>query len=47
MLVMGMNVESLEFIEALNKEFPNINVKVVDVNKENSMTETYGPDIGQ
>lgn len=46
LLVMGMNVESLEFCEAFIKEFPTVKVKVVDFNKQNSLTEMLGPDIG-
>lgn len=31
----------------MNKEFPDVTIKVIDVNKENTMTEIYGPDIGK
>lgn len=47
MIVMGLNNESLQFVEAVKTQFPKINIKIVDFNKQNSLTEMYGPDISQ
>lgn len=33
LLVVGMNAESLEFVEAFMKEFPKTKVKIMDINK--------------
>lgn len=45
MIVLGLNIESLEFVEAMRKEFPKVNVKVMDINNDSTLTQTYGPDI--
>ena len=46
MIVMGLNIESLQFIQAINKEFPNVGIKVMDFNRDNTVVEMLGPDIG-
>jgi hypothetical protein len=45
LLVLGYNMESLEFIEALNKEFPDIKTTVIDNEKDSTICEYLGPDI--
>lgn len=37
MFVLGLNVESLEFIAEMYREFPEVKIKVMDFNKENSV----------
>lgn len=46
MIVMGLNIESLQFIQAINKEFPNVGIKVMDFNRDNTVVEMLGSDIG-
>lgn len=38
MIVLGLNIESLEFVEAMRKEFPKVNVKVMDINNDSTLT---------
>lgn len=46
MFVLGLNVESLEFIAEMYREFPEVKIKVMDFNKDNSVNEMFGPEIG-
>mgnify|MGYP003691817955 CR=1 FL=1 len=43
--VLGMNAESLEFVEAVNRSFPEIKVNILDFNQKSMITEQYGPGI--
>lgn len=45
LLVFGYNIESLEFIHALNHEFPDIKVTVIDSRKESAIGEFLGPEL--
>lgn len=45
LLVMGYNVESLEFIYALKKEFPDVKVTVLDTEKDSQVSEHLGPEV--
>ena len=43
--VMGLNMESLELVTTLRREYPRINVTVVDENIDNMLVTKYGKDV--
>lgn len=43
LLVLGYNLESLEFVEALNKQFPKIKIQVIDTDKDSPVGQHFGP----
>lgn len=45
LLVMGYNVESLEFIYALRKEFPDVKITVLDTQRDSQVSEHVGPEV--
>lgn len=42
MIVFGLDQYTLEFLHSLRLQFPDIHVKVIDVERENKIFETYG-----
>lgn len=47
LIVFGLDQYTLEFLQSLRKEFPDIHVKVVDVERENKIFEIYGEELGK
>ena len=45
LLVLGYNMESLEFVDALHREFPEVKVTVIDNEKDSAVAEIFGPDV--
>lgn len=45
LLVLGYNVESLEFIYALKREFPDVKLTVLDTERDSQISEHLGPEI--
>ena len=45
LLVLGYNIESLEFVHALKQTFPNIKVSVIDTNQDSQVSELLGPEL--
>lgn len=45
LLIMGYNMESLEFIQAVKEEFPDIKMTVIDTQKDSAVTELVGPEV--
>jgi len=45
LLVMGYNMESLEFIQAVKEEFPDIKLTLIDTQKDSTVTELVGPEV--
>lgn len=40
--VVGLNLESLEFVSTLRREYPKVKISVVDDNRENALQTQYG-----
>ena len=47
LLVLGYNMESLEFVHEIKKEFPDIKLTIIDSQKDSSVSELVGPEIEQ
>ena len=43
--MLGYNLESLEFVQALKESFPDIKVTVIDTKNESTIEEKFGKDI--
>ena len=43
LLVLGYNMESLEFVHALKQTFPDIKVSVIDTREDSQVSEVIGP----
>jgi hypothetical protein len=42
MIVFGLDQYTLEFLQAFRLQFPDVKVKVIDVERENKVFEMYG-----
>lgn len=45
MVVFGANMESLEIVSTIRREFPKIHITVVDDNRETSIEHQYGKEV--
>lgn len=45
--VMGLNMESLETVSTIRREFPKIHITVIDDSRENMIEQQYGKDVAQ
>lgn len=45
--VVGMNMESLELISTIRREFPKVRITVVDDNRESALACKYGKEVEQ
>ncbi len=43
--VLGANMESLEFVSTLRREFPKVTITVVDDNRESVIQQQYGKQV--
>jgi hypothetical protein len=43
--VVGANMESLEFVSTLRREFPKVKITVVDDNRESVVQQQYGKEV--
>jgi|GEM_PF-5554401 len=42
MIVFGLDQYTLEFLQSVRNNFPDVHVKVIDVERENKLFEIYG-----
>lgn len=43
--VLGVNMESLEFVSTLRREFPKVHITVIDDNREHIVQHQYGKQV--
>lgn len=43
--VVGANMDSLEFVSTLRREFPKVHISVVDENRESVVHQQYGKSV--
>ena len=43
--VLGLNMQSLEFVSTLRREFPKVHITVIDDNREHFIQQQYGKSV--
>jgi len=47
MIVFGLDQYTLEFLQSFRNSFPDVHIKVIDVERENRLFEIYGEELAK